>query len=134
MKKNKYLILYYISFVITIAFSVFSTYKYHALYGIGEEINTGLITNILENIFVVINLILVIAFTILIIKKKKIVVDSLMLPISYICFFIIVMILCFLFNNKVMVPYIHFEYYLFFINTGLLFLNSYSLFLINYKK
>jgi hypothetical protein len=132
MKEKKYLVLYYISFVITLAFSIYSTYKTRNLYSIGDDAN--IVSNLLGNVLVFINFVLVIIFTILILKKKKIKVDNIILPVCYILFSIIVVVLCLLFNDKVIIPYMHFEYYLFFINIGFLFVNSYSLFLINYKK
>ena len=135
MKEKKYLVLYYISFVITLIFTIYSSLKSLNLYSISEENNTfkELSSSIFGSALFVINLILVIVFTILI-WKKKIKVDNIILPIIYIVFFTIVVILTLLFNNKVLISYMHFDYYLFFINTGYVLLNIYSLCLINCKN
>ena len=134
MKNKKYLVLYYFSFIVTILFTGFSTYKSMELLEIGDINFTSLLSNMTGNILLFINIVLVIIFTVLIICKRKLVIDSLLLPIIYISFFTIVVLLSFLFNNKVMVSYLHFEYYAFFINIGYLILNCYSLLLIKYKK
>ena len=134
MKNKKYLVLYYFSFIITVLFIGFSTYKAMKLLEIGDISFTSLLSNMAGNILLFINTVLVIAFTIIIIRKRKLVIDSLLLPIIYVSFCIAIIALCFLFNNKVMVSYLHFEYYAFFINIGYLILNVYSLLLIKYKK
>ena len=56
------------------------------------------------------------------------------LPITYIIFTIIVLIICILFNNKLVIPYIHYSYYLKFILINYILLNTYSLLSIKYKK
>ena len=133
MKNKKYLLLYYFSFVITILFTGFATYKNLELLEIGDIGFISILSNMMQNIIFLINMVLVIVFTVLLLRKRKLVVDSLWLPIMYVCFFTIVLILSFLFNNKVMISYLHFEYYAFFINIGYLLLNGYSLLLIKYK-
>ena len=134
MKNRKYLLLYYLSFFITIIFTGIATYKNMELLEIGDINFTSLLANMTGNALLFLNVVLVVVFTSLIIKKRKLVIDNLLLPIIYVCFCAFIVILCFLFNNKVMVPYLHFEYYAFFINIGYLFLNCYSLLLIKYKK
>ena len=134
MKNKKYLVLYYFSFIVTILFTGFSIYKSMELLEIGDINFTSLLSNMTGNILLFVNIVLVIIFTILIIRKRKLVIDSLLLPIIYISFFTIVVLLSFLFNNKVMVSYLHFEYYAFFINIGYLILNCYSLLLIKFIK
>ena len=134
MKNRKYLLLYYLSFFITIIFTGIATYKNMELLEIGDINFTSLLANMTGNALLFLNVVLVVVFTSLIIKKRKLVIDNLLLPIIHVCFCIFIVILCFLFNNKVMVPYLHFEYYAFFINIGYLFLNCYSLLLIKYKK
>ena len=130
MKTNKYIVLYYLSFVITMAFVIFSSYKYLEILSLNG--NT-LLSEMSNNILGIINLILVIVFTILLIKKKKIQVESMLFPYVYLAFFVIVLSLCFLFNSKVMISYMHFEYYTFFIGIGYLLFNIYSLLLIKIK-
>ena len=135
MKEKKYLVLYYISFVITLIFIGYSTSKTLNLYSIDEVSSSfrEIMSSMFGNALVIINLVLVAIFTIFV-WKKKIKIDSIALPVMYIAFFAIVVVLCFLFNIKVIVPFIHFDYYLSFINIGYLLLNVYSLFLVNYKK
>ena len=129
-----YLILYYVSFLVTIVFVGFTIYKSTGLLSYFDGSFSETISRDFSNIFYVIIILLVIIFTILILKKKKIQVSSIVLPIIYLCFFAGLVILCFLFNNKVMVRYVHFEYYSIFVCIGYLFLNVYSLLLIKYKK
>ena len=123
---KKYLMMYYFSFLITITLVIYTNYKALNLLNVGK-IN---ISNDFSNCIFLIDFIMVIIFTVLIFKKKKISVNNTLLPVVYICFFIVVLILCFLFNSKVIIPYMHFGYYLIFINIGLLFLNIYSFALI----
>ena len=134
MKNKMYLVLYYVSFLVTTLFLGFSIYKSTGLLEYYDGSFSDVLSKILSNVFGVINLVLVIIFTILILKKKKFNVQNILFPFFYLCFFTIIAVMCFLFNNKVMVSYIHFEYYSFFINIGYLLLNCYSLLLIKYKK
>ena len=134
MKNKKFLLLYYLSFVITILFTGFATYKNLELLEIGDIGFVSILSDMMQNIIFLINMVLVIVFTVLLLRKRKIVVDSLWLPIIYVCFFTIVLVMCLLFNNKVVIPYLHLGYYTSFINVGYLFLNGYSLLLIKYKR
>ena len=134
MTNKKYIILYYLSFIITLSFMVFSSYKYSELVSLGEYSLSEVFFDLKDNILGIINIILVIVFTVLLLKKKKLQKENILFPIAYICFFTIVVVLCYLFNNKVIIPYMHFSYYLFFINVGYFFLNGYSLLTIKYRK
>ena len=125
MDNKKYVVLYYISFVLTLAFAIFSSLKYSEIVSINSD--TSWISNLSENILGIINLVLVIIFTAMLIRKKKIEKETVLFPVIYLCYFLIVVVLCFLFNSKVIISYMHFEYYLLFINVGYLFLNGYSL-------
>lgn len=116
MKTKKYLILYYICFLSTLLFSILTTSIFN--------ISTLLLT---------INILISFIFTYLIIKYKKLQIKNLLFPISYIIFFIIILILCFLFNNKVLIEYIHFQYYQLFILINFLLLNIYSVLSIKTK-
>ena len=130
MKNKKYLVLYYVSFVVTLLFLIFSCIKYQKM----VFADNGLIEEMFENVLGIVNIVLVILFSVLLFRKKNIQGEKVLFPIIYLCFLAIVVVMCFLFNNKVMVPYMHFEYYLFYVNIGFLFLNVYSLLLIKYKK
>ena len=136
MKIKKYLILYYFCFVITLVLVGFSNYHYLKLTSL--EFNGDFFPNIIDSILyfnplIIINLILFIVFTILIIIKKELN-GSLTLSISYIGFAMVFIIMCLLFNNRVIVNYIHFNYYLKFLLIGYLFLNIYSLLCIKFKN
>lgn len=117
MKTKNYLILYYICFIATILFSIITSLGFN-----------------MSSVLLIINVMLGIIFTVLIIKIKKINVNSLIFPISYIIFFIVVVGLCILFNLKVLVPFVHFGYYQFFILINFLLLNVYSILCINLKE
>jgi len=117
MKTKNYLILYYICFIATILFSIITSLCFN-----------------MSSVLLIINVILGIIFTGLIIKIKKINVNSLIFPISYIIFFIVVVGLCILFNTKVLVQFVHFGYYQFFILINFLLLNVYSILCINLKE
>ena len=145
MKSKSYLWLYYICFILTFlvmgvssinvvpafnltfddtnsAFSIFSNFIEYI------SMNNGLL------IFSICSLIMVVIFTIMLFKKRILNVNSTAFPISYIVFLIIMMGICFLFNNKVIMPYIHFGYYQRFILIDYLFLNIYSLLCLTKNK
>ena len=132
--KKKYLLLYYLSFIITLLFIGFATYKNLGLFAMNDISFSSVLSEMIQIIILLINIVLVIVFTVLILRNKKLEIDNIWLPIIYISFLVLVLIMCFLFNNKVMVSYLHFEYYALFINIGYLLLNCYSLLLIKYKK
>jgi len=132
MKTKSYLCLYYICFILT--FLIIGFASLYSSFGIYLSDDAYLLEKIVDYIsdaklfiLVILNLILFIIFTILIIKKRKLNIKSLIFPISYIIFLGIVFGLSLLFNNKVVVPYIHFAYYQTFILIDYLLLNIYSL-------
>lgn len=128
---KKYLFLYYFSFILTCLIIGYSSYKYINLVAISNSYFNEILANIIENVLGIVNLILVVIFTIIILKKRKLKVESIVFPIVFIIFFVIILSMCFLLNNKVMIPYMHFEYYSLYICVGNIFLNIYSLLLIN---
>ena len=134
MKNKMYLILYYISFIVTVLFLGFAIYKSNGLLSYSDGSLSDLLSISLLSVLGIINILLVIIFTVLNLKKNKINPQNILYPIFYLCFFTIIVIMCFLFNNKVMVRYIHFDYYSVFICIGYLFLNIYTLLLIKNKK
>ena len=130
MKEKMYVVLYYLAFVITFLFVGYASYIN----------NSGLnyvAMDLVRNVLLIVNLLLVIVFTVLLLKKKKVNEVSIVFPIVYLCFFIVIVVLCFMFNNKLIVYnmlYMQFPYYGFFINLGFLFLNIYSLLSLQYRK
>ena len=138
MKTKVYLVLYYLSFIITILALGYAAYYYVPLFELGEKLSfiDNFISYFINNLLIVsiINLMLIIVFTVLLLKKEKIVVDSLVFPISYILFLVGIMIICYLFNNKVALEYMHYGYYQKFIMIDYIMLNVYSLFLFERRK
>lgn len=116
MKNKLYLMLYYISFALTLGVSI---------------LTCCLTTTIIEinkftYFFMGINLVLTIIFTILL-KKKKYKFDTIILPISYLILFIFLVIISVIYNNLLLVPYIHLSYYLVILLFYQLLLNIYSI-------
>lgn len=110
-------ILYYICFIISvITWFIFSNFVDEFAITIKTTSNA---------IFGIINLILVIIFSLKIIKHKLSEIN-IMFPISYLIFLLIVVILIFIMNNKLIIPYIHLNYYMPFILFNYLLLNVYS--------
>jgi len=110
-------ILYYICFAIS-AFLWFNTSNLINVFGIGIKTSTNAL-------LAIVNLVLVIIFSFKLIKKdlKKI---NILFPIIYLIFLIIIVIITHIMNNKLMIPNIHFGYYLSFILFNYLLLNLYS--------
>ena len=79
----------------------------------------------LSQIIALVNVILVVFFTILLIRGN---IDkvNIMFPIIHIVFTIIVLVICALFNNRLVVPYVHYSYYIQFILVNYTLLNIYS--------
>lgn len=121
MKNKLYLILYYTSFVLTIGttlfFNKYYDYKnyivdnYHSLVGCLKAIN----------------IILVIVFTILLIFRKKITKSSLLFPISYLVFFLVIALIAYYYHSIVGEGFMDYFYFIFFIFIDYLLLNIYSL-------
>lgn len=131
---KKYLSLYYVCTFVTLIFSLFIAFSFSPrLYQIGNNGVGFIINSKLLIAMLIINAILVITFTLLVIKNKTLC-SSLMLPIIYIVFFVLVVSLCFLFNRKVLIPYIHFEYYETIILINYFLLNVYSILCIKCKN
>lgn len=138
MKTKLYLILYYLCFIITFLVIWYGAFNYVPLFQLGNKIHIidSLLQYIMNHLFIVsvINIILIIIFTILLIKKKKINVNSLIFPISYLLFLIVIMIICFMFNNKIALEYMHFGYYQRFILIDYVLFNIYSILLFDLER
>lgn len=131
MKKEKtYIYLYYLCFILSIIIYIIP----NQLMTIFSPIESDLIIRSLSNtIILLINLILVILFSIYL-KKKKFTSGNILMPIIYIVFFIVVMTVCFLFNNRLVIPNLQFVYYAKYIYIGYLILNAYSILCFKNKK
>lgn len=127
MKKNTiYIILYYISFVISLSL-IFIPNLFTNKFGLGEEITEYLVSNTFTSIMLEgINIVLVILFTIRILQKQRDLNVNIMFPIVYMGFTFIILLGCDLFNRRLVIPNIHFTYYIVFILINYLLLNIYS--------
>lgn len=110
-------ILYYVSFILT---TIIWLYISRLIDKYDLDIKT--FSNTLLGI---INLVLIIIFSIKLLKYKLEKVNILF-PIIYLIFSIIVMIISFIMNNKLVIPYIHFNYYVSFVLFNYFLLNAYS--------
>lgn len=110
-------ILYYVAFALTILIYFLSSQPI-TIFGSGMLIPLNFILGVICLIFVLI-------FTIKA-KKKKLNNVNILFPISYLLFLIIVSIIAVVLNNKLIIPYIHYHYYISFILINYLLLNIYS--------
>ena len=125
---NKYLlykILYYISFIFTLVLTFFLT-------RLNEDLYFNMATGS-QLFMIVINILLVIIFSIKLVKNKLKNVNV-MFPIIYLLFSVIVLFIAFLMNDKLILSYVQFGYYINFILVDYLLLNTYSLFLFKKRK
>lgn len=111
-------VLYYFCFLISVFICVYANNAIN-IFGIGSETKVNVLLSI-------INLILVVIFSIKLLKIKLDKVNILF-PIVHLIFCVIMIILVFIINNKLMIPYIHFGYYASFILFNNLLLNVYSI-------
>ncbi len=121
MKNKIYLLLYYISFLLTLVIFFITTKQYDLIYN--------------DMVFIITNIgiIMTIIFTILYWKKKA-EFNSIFFPVSYLVFTVLIIIICLLFDNKVLVRHMHYNYYFIFILVDYILLNTYSLLCIKNKK
>ena len=125
MNKSKiFIILYYLCLILSIGLVMYSS-SLMTEFGVSiwEDITSG---------FVFLNIILVLIFSLGLIKRKLKNIN-IIFPIIYLIFMALVVILMFIINNKLIMPYIHFDYYISFILFDYLLLNLYSVLSI-YKK
>lgn len=122
-----YKILYYISFILTLYLAIFNTYIFRT--NAELDLNFGP-TIILLGIPC---LILFSIFNFQLIRRKLNRIN-IIAPICYITFFIISTIIMFIYNNILIIPYIHLEYYTFLILFAYLLLNIYSILSTEKKK
>lgn len=122
--KKVYIYLYYFALILSIFTCIIPS--------ILKTTNTYVNLSRLSFILILINAILIIIFTILLIKRK-LNNTNIIFPIIYILFTIIVLIICILFNQRLIIPYIQFSYYIKLILINYLLLNIYSILSINKK-
>lgn len=131
MKKEKtYIYLYYLCFILSIIIYIMP----YQLVGIFSPDTSNLtVRSLFNTVVLLINLILVIIFSIYL-KKKKFTSENIIMPIIYIVFWITVITVCFLFNNRLVIPNLQFIYYAKYIYIGYLILNVYSVLCFKNKK
>lgn len=124
-KSTIFKILYYICFVFSVLIWI-GAFNSVNIFGIDIRTSSNVILGVL-------NLLLVIIFSIKLIKNKLENINILF-PIFHLVFMIIITVLAILMNDKLVIPYIQYGYYLSFILFNYLLLNIYSVFSFNKKK
>lgn len=131
MKKEKsYIYLYYLCFILSIIIYIIP-YQFIGIFS--PDTSNLTIRSLFNTIVLLINLILVILFSIYL-KKKKFTPGNIIMPITYIVFWIVIIIVCFLFNSRLVIPNLQFVYYAKYIYIGYLILNVYSILCFKNKK
>ncbi len=131
MKKEKsYIYLYYLCFILSIIIYIIP-YQFIGIFS--PDTSNLTIRSLFNTILLLINLILVILFSIYL-KKKKFTPGNIIMPITYIVFWITVITVCFLFNSRLVIPNLQFVYYAKYIYIGYLILNVYSILCFKNKK
>ena len=127
MKKRNYVynILFYICFILTMICSFMSS----SIATIFDETIFSSINFVLS----IINTIMVIIYTFLLIRKYKFKANSLAFPCFYLIFLFLVIFISIIYNDKLIVPYIQFNYYISFVLWNYILFNIYSLLLFSKK-
>ena len=112
-----YKILYYLLVVITATLIIL----------VNSELSKVYVALSSTNIFLgILNLIFVVVFSFLL-KKKNLYDINITVPIIYLLFMLIIVIISIMYNSKLIIPTIQYNYYLSFILFGYFFINVYSL-------
>lgn len=131
MKKEKsYIYLYYLCFILSIIIYIIP-YQFIGIFSPSASNLT--IRSLFNTVVLLINLILVILFSVYL-KKKKFTPGNIIMPITYIVFWIVIITVCFLFNSRLVIPNLQFVYYAKYIYIGYLILNVYSMLCFKNKK
>lgn len=131
MKKEKtYIYLYYLCFILSIIIYIIP-YQFIVIFS--PDTSNLTIRSLFNAVVLLINLILVILFSVYL-KKKKFTPGNIIMPITYIVFWIVIITVCFLFNSRLVIPNLQFNYYTKYIYIGYLILNAYSILCFKNKK
>ena len=122
---KKYIALYYASFLVTFCAFIFLTNSI-TVFSL-EPFPYGFYT--LSLIF---NLGFVILFSIFLFMKKKLVKVNLLFPVLYLLFFGFVLFFSIIYENRLLLPVVHYQYYFMFVLGDYLLLNVYSI--LSFKK
>ena len=133
MKNKLYLVLYYISFIITFTLCIRTFFNLklpieRQIIFLGEQAFKYYV------LLISLNITIFILFTIGIIRKKEYDNSSLIVPISYLVFYLIILIICLLYDKIVIIKNLHYAYYELFLLFAYLLFNIYSLLGFEYKK
>ena len=122
MKNKVYLILYYMAFILTFSLCI------NTINNIGDQIvNFGTQNFYNYRLLILFNAILFVLFTIGIIRQKNYKNNNIIIPTCYLVFYIIIIIICMLYDKVVIIPYLHYAYYEIYLLFAYLLLNIYSL-------
>lgn len=131
MKKEKtYIYLYYLCFILSIIIYIIP-YQFIVIFS--PDTSNLTIRSLFNTVVLLINLNLVILFSVYL-KKKKFTPGNIIMPITYIVFWIVIITVCFLFNSRLVIPNLQFNYYTKYIYIGYLILNVYSILCFKNKK
>lgn len=128
--KKLYIFLYYLSLISSIFACIMSCTLPNNMINSNSSFEIYMNLSCISLWLIFINIIITIIFTIFLIKKQLNKVNILF-PIIYILFTIIVSVICILFNDRLVIPFIHYTYYIQFILINYTLLNLYSLLSIN---
>lgn len=122
---KKYIILYYISFLVTVFVSLFldSTITIFS----ANIFMSGLII-----LSLIINLVLVVLFSVFIFMKRKLMKTNLLFPITYLLFLVFVLLFSVIYDDRLILSVIHYHYYFMFVLVDYLLFNIYSV--LSFKK
>lgn len=122
---KKYIILYYISFLVTVFISLF-------LDSTITMFNTNLFMSGLLVLSLIINLVLVVLFSIFLFMKRKLMKTNLLFPITYLLFLAFVLLFSVIYDDRLILSVIHYHYYFIFVLVDYLLFNIYSV--LSFKK
>ena len=122
---KKYIILYYISFLVTVFISLF-------LDSTITIFNTNLFMSGLLVLSLIINLVLVVLFSIFLFMKRKLMKTNLLFPITYLLFLAFVLLFSVIYDDRLILSVIHYHYYFIFVLFDYLLFNIYSV--LSFKK
>ena len=119
---KKYLIFYFIaSAIIVLLFGLsFCSFPSDSIF------DEGIFFENINKVALYLNVAIIIIVIVLLIKKRRID-GKIVFPIAFLVFTGFIVIGCFLFNDRVIVPYIHFGYYARLVVYGFTLLNIYTL-------
>ena len=123
--KKMYIFLYYFALLLSTFACMIPNILPRNLINSFSSLDIYLNLSTISLFLIFINIITVILFTIFLVKKKLSNVNVLF-PILYILFTIIILAICILFNDRLVIPHIHYPYYIQFILVNYTLLNIYS--------